>query len=94
MCGSPHTGGDKTLKFLQQLCSAAVAGARLDYSTYRDNELAASLRDLHAQLVAKGVTVGRVVRTVSGFRGATATFATWVKQELCRDEEASMQAKP
>lgn len=86
------SGGDKTLKFLQQLCAATVAQSRLDYSTFKDEPLATSFRTLHTRLAQRGVTVGRVVRTIPRFLGRRALvseFAGWVEAELLAEERAS-----
>ncbi len=66
-CGA--FGGNRAAKFLQQSCAAAVASVSLAYSTYGDDDGAASLRALLADLAARGATVGDVVRALSGYRG-------------------------
>eukprot|EP01126_Amoeba_proteus_P048736 TRINITY_DN5655_c0_g1_i5.p1 TRINITY_DN5655_c0_g1~~TRINITY_DN5655_c0_g1_i5.p1 ORF type:complete len:224 (+),score=30.82 TRINITY_DN5655_c0_g1_i5:657-1328(+) len=54
-CGA--FGGDKSLKFLQQLCAATEAKVRLDYSTYRDKEYCDSMQKALNLMEESGVTV-------------------------------------
>jgi poly(ADP-ribose) glycohydrolase len=58
-CGA--FGGDRTLKFLQQVCAATVADVLLDYSTFRDEESAHSLRTVLAQAERGGFSVADLV---------------------------------
>ena len=64
-CGA--FGGDRTLKFLQQVCAATAAGVDLDYSTFRDQETAAKLGALLALAERKGVTVADLMQIVRRF---------------------------
>ncbi|KAJ3300148.1 hypothetical protein HDV03_002433, partial [Kappamyces sp. JEL0829] len=57
--------GDKTFKFLQQLCAAAEAGLdRLDYSVYQEADTAQWLTHLALKLEEDGWTVGDVYTKV------------------------------
>eukprot|EP00005_Dracoamoeba_jomungandri_P008977 CAMPEP_0174262676 /NCGR_PEP_ID=MMETSP0439-20130205/14514_1 /TAXON_ID=0 /ORGANISM="Stereomyxa ramosa, Strain Chinc5" /LENGTH=486 /DNA_ID=CAMNT_0015347527 /DNA_START=40 /DNA_END=1497 /DNA_ORIENTATION=+ len=63
-CGA--FGGDKTLKFLQQVCAAVVSGVTIEYSTYKDKELAEEWKEMLKILGSKNssgqfFTVGDVV---------------------------------
>ncbi|MFO0603410.1 MAG: hypothetical protein U0324_09565 [Polyangiales bacterium] len=66
-CGA--FGGNRVVKFLQQVCAAAAAGVSLAYSTFGDEESAAELRGLLADLSARGATVGDVVRALCAYGG-------------------------
>jgi len=52
--------GDKTLKFLQQLCAAATSGTILDYSTFSDEECFTKFQQLLEHCINNNVTVGLI----------------------------------
>ena len=58
-CGA--FGGDRTLKFLQQVCAATVADVHLDYSTFHDEESARSLTTVLARAERGGFSVADLV---------------------------------
>lgn len=66
-CGA--FGGNRAAKFLQQTCAAVAAGVSLAYSTFGDEDAAAALGSLLAQLAARGATVGGVVRALCAYAG-------------------------
>jgi len=55
-CGA--FGGNKCLKFLQQLMAAAEAQREIHYYTFRDYKLAEEFRDIYRILLNNSVTVG------------------------------------
>eukprot|EP00386_Alphamonas_edax_P002143 GDKI01006436.1.p1 GENE.GDKI01006436.1~~GDKI01006436.1.p1 ORF type:complete len:480 (-),score=117.30 GDKI01006436.1:329-1768(-) len=78
-------GGDKTAKFLQQVCAARVVGVCLDYSTFNDEPTKRSFEDLLARLAAKRVTVGQIYTwLIQGGRVVTddLPFSEYVKRQL------------
>ena len=77
------------------MCAAAVANAHLDYSTFKDEPLAAHFKELHRKLLEKKVPVGRIVRTFPRFlerRALVSEFAGWIEEELLKDEEVPKEA--
>jgi poly(ADP-ribose) glycohydrolase len=58
-CGA--FGGDKSLKFLQQVVSASLLGVRLDYSTFGDPVCMKKLQDLLDAISEIGLSVKQVV---------------------------------
>ncbi|MBI5517366.1 MAG: hypothetical protein HY909_26570 [Deltaproteobacteria bacterium] len=81
-CGA--FGGDKTLKFLQQVCAATAAGGLLDYSTFRDEDTCARLGALLSQAEARGHTVASLVRLACAYEGLRdrPPFARYVTEGL------------
>ena len=80
-------GGDKTFKFLQQICVAMVLGdrfKRLDYSVYSDETLASKFNQLLANLEEKKKTVADLYELMGTFRetgnclGIRVTFSDYV----------------
>ena len=46
-------GGDPIHKFVQQICAAALAGVKLEYSTFKDEPLAAQLGEILSLIKTK-----------------------------------------
>jgi len=59
--------GEKTLKFLQQLCAAATSGATLDYSTFSDEECSAKFRQLLEHCINNNTTVGQIFQLLQKY---------------------------
>jgi poly(ADP-ribose) glycohydrolase len=74
-CGA--FGGDKTLKFLQQLCAASVAGVSLDYSTFQDLAYCQGLQEIVALLKERQVPIATLARWMKEFPRNT-TFRNFV----------------
>lgn len=66
-CGA--FGGDRLLKFLQQVLAASAAGITLAYSAYNDHAYAARLQDVLDHLVAARMRVCDLWRVLTAFRG-------------------------
>lgn len=64
-CGA--FGGEKTLKFLQQVCAASLVGVKLDYSTFNDTVYCEKFVELLDLLKQNNVTVGQLVRLMKEF---------------------------
>jgi hypothetical protein len=58
-CG--EFGGDRTFKFLLQICAASASGAKLRYSTFHNDSLKAEFHHLLEQIVSKECTVGSLL---------------------------------
>ncbi|KAH7387164.1 hypothetical protein KP509_16G008700 [Ceratopteris richardii] len=59
--------GDKHLKFLQQVCASTLAGARLDYSTFNDPEMAASFIRLLGLISSRNHTISSIYLAISDY---------------------------
>lgn len=71
-CGA--FGGNKTLKFLQQLCASSLAGTPLEYSTYRDTECKQWFQQIHATLLERSVSVKQVVEMILNEKNTKDSF--------------------
>lgn len=80
-CGA--FGGDKPLKFLQQLCAATLTGISLDYSTFKDQECCGKLSEMLAALKEKNVTVGQAVELMNSF-DKKGNFCSFVINKLAQ----------
>ena len=69
-CGA--FGGDRLLKFLQQVLAARAAGITLAYSALNDPRYASQLQDAVDRLVAARMRVCDLWRVLTGFRGRDA----------------------
>jgi len=64
-CGT--CGGDKTLKFLQQVCAASLTKKQLDYSTFDCEETKNNFERLLVEIHASRLTVAQVVNMMTKF---------------------------
>ena len=81
-CGA--FGGNKTLKFLQQLCAASLTGLPLEYSTFQENDTQSRFQNLHSELVKNSVTVRQVVQMMLDYKRTDGSFEIYCTQWLSR----------
>lgn len=79
-CGA--FGGEKTLKFLQQLCAATLTGVSMDYSTFKDVSMKNQLQDVLAMLKEHNVTVGRAYQLMVSYVRNSSSFYEFIKATL------------
>lgn len=60
-------GGNKYLKFIQQLIAASLAGKKLDYLTFGDKELAKDFRKIYQRIKKLGLTVKNLYEIIEKF---------------------------
>mmetsp|Transcript_24235 Transcript_24235/g.33983 ORF Transcript_24235/g.33983 Transcript_24235/m.33983 type:complete len:479 (+) Transcript_24235:60-1496(+) len=78
-CGA--FGGDKHLKFIQQLMAASEAERELEYYTFNDEKLSESLTEIYDFLVANQVTVGQLYQACLAYDPSVRFFA-FLKHKL------------
>jgi len=59
--------GEKTLKFMQQVCAAATSGTTLDYSTDKDDACAFKFQQLLKHCTQNNTTVGQIYQLLSNY---------------------------
>lgn len=84
-CGA--FGGDKHLKFLQQVCASTLAGVSLDYSTFGDSHIASSFNHLLGIIGSKHHTIESVYDAMSGFEREKGDFFDHVVQNLGKSNQ-------
>lgn len=67
-------GGNKHLKFIQQLIAASLAGKRLDYSTFGDEELAKDFRNIYQRIKELSLSVKDLYGIIEKFSKVATTI--------------------
>jgi len=87
-CGA--FGGDKILKFLQQMCAATLCpGASLDYSTYQDTAMETKFKELLKALEERHITIRTVFAWFSeyGEKRPSQKPIEWIQTKLVANSE-------
>jgi len=64
-------GGEKTWKFLQQICAAAECGVKLDYSTYGEAKTLEMLQNIIKEIDKNNITVGELYHMLLNYQNTS-----------------------
>jgi len=79
-CGA--FGGNRVLKFLQQLCAATLAKVNLDYSTYGDSACAKKFEHILQLITSSNLRVRDIFALMIDFQTVTTTFDQYCLKKL------------
>jgi len=75
-------GGERSHKFLQQICAATAANVALDVSTFGEDDTLARFNSLLEKIHATGATVAEIVGIMLDFKDSPAKFFQYVITKL------------